>query len=701
MNALIASRLRGLILFATMLAGFCVVAQTGVKTYNIPLFREEQALTDPINTRAYWFEMRPGVVLNGNPVVHVVYVYSQTILPNQGTIAVFCNGVPLASRGLSGAAGMVNTWDVPVSSGLLKPGFNELRVVTRQRSIEGLCRDIDNDANWVRLAKTSVLVISRKQQSSYALRCYPFPNLDYLANDGANALLALPPKPTAGEVQVMAELASNWGLREPFAKLPLRAGTHLPATGNAVVIGRYDRWSQFFSGGGPTAGGAEALKPTTGYLASSGGDEGVRLLVSGKDDDGMRRAALFLADPAAVDQLDTEAAVIPSDLSIKPVKPIVHKANRFTFTDLNAGKITLAGAFHQSTSVILPRPVRQMIGRESFVKIYFRHSATLNPRRSLLTVTVNGRKMGSIALTKDNILGGSLTVSLPVQELDADQWTIGLYAFHDLGTIDCSKRYDEVAWSVIEGHSFIELKPGKVPGYPTLANFPIVLTNTGKPVEPVTLWLPEKPSDAMLSAAAVVAARAGQANRVPLRWKVVMADTLPLTTRSRVVVMFAARNDEKRLNVVKNILPIWPSKTGFTVEKGLKVVPGSWNDPLILEAAETSWSKGGGVIYAVIGASDTAFSRLADKLTDPVVLQDLGAQIAVFTPKHEFAFTTIDPETRRRILDKEMDRYTWPMTTVVVLVVGVLLLLLLRLFLMMRRRPKKPAEADPGAPAGR
>lgn len=698
MHYMSVSWLRGLALCAILLGCLSAVAQQ-VITRNLPLFREEQALTDPINDRGFWFELRPGVVLSGNPVVRVVYVYSQTILPGQGSIAIFVNNVPLASRALIGAAGQPNTWDVPISAGLLKPGFNELRIITRQRSIEGFCRDIDNDANWVRLAKTSVMVLSRKAQSAYPLRTYPFPVLDYLATPATNGSLALPANPSGKEVQVMAELASNWGYREPFAQLPLRVGTHLPS-GNSVVIGTYARWPALFPGGAPADGGADATKANAGYLASSGGDGAVRLLVSGKNDDGVRRASQFLADPVAVDQLDTQSAVIPADLNINPVKPLIHRRNRFTFADLNAGKITLAGAFHHSAAVILPRPLRELIGRESQVKLYFRHSATLNPRRSMLTVTVNGRKVGSVALTKDNIKGGSITVQLPIQELDADQWTIGLYAFHDLGTLDCSKRYDEVAWTVIEGHSYIELKPGKVPGYATLATFPTALTETGSPVDPIILWLPKKPSDAMLSAAAVVAARAGQANRAPIHWKVVMGDSLPMDARrSRVVVMFAGVKDLKRLGVVKKLLYVAPGKSGLKVRDGLKlnVVPSSWRDPLVLQAAETPWGKGGGVIYSVIGASDAAFTRLTEKLTDPEILQDLGAQIAVFTPKNSFAFTTVDPETRRRLLDTEMNRYTWPMNTVLVLVIFVVLLLGLRLFSLIRRKPKKP-DGDAAAP---
>ncbi|HOF87800.1 MAG TPA: cellulose biosynthesis cyclic di-GMP-binding regulatory protein BcsB, partial [Armatimonadota bacterium] len=675
---------RGALLLALLVLSLAsAFAQSGTIHYEVPLFREEQALTDPINQRSYWFKLLPGVRLTDNPVLRLHYTYSETILIHQASMAVYVNAIPVAARAFAGLSKGLVAWDVGIPRGLLRPGFNEIRIVTRQRSIEGLCRDVDNDANWVRLAKTSTLGITRAALPQYPLNCYPFPPLDYLAEDSANGVWVLPPHPTPRDVRTLLETASDWGLREPLARITPFVTTHLPRAGNAVVFGRYDQWPELI----PASLPAEASKPGAGWLSSRGSDGAIRLLISGQDDAGVDKAARLVTDPDAVEQLHLQEVVIPAGQEVPPRPVVTHKANYYTFATLGAPKISLNGAFHQSTSVTLPRPVREVIGRESFLKIYFRHSATLNPRRSLLTVTVNGRKVGSTPLNAANAQGGILTIPMPVQELDADQWTIGLYAFHDLGTLDCSKKYDEVAWTVVEGHSHVMLMPGKVPGYPSLANFPYAMTNIGRPATPITLWLPARPSDAMLSAAAAIAVRAGQTNRVPLRWDVVMGDTLPGKSKGQVVIMMGLRDDTRRFNEVKDLLYITPTAEGYTTKQKIGAVPGSWKEPAILQASETNWKKQG-VLYSVIGAGDAAFTRLARALPLPDTLSKLGAQVAVFTREgNVFAFTTVDPEVRRRLIEQEQNRYTIPMKFVIAGIILAVVLLAANLIALLRRRP--------------
>ncbi|OPZ84056.1 MAG: cellulose synthase regulator protein [bacterium ADurb.Bin429] len=396
-------RLRAALFLAlTLLSLAGAFAQSNTLHYEVPIFREEQALTDPINQRSYWFKLLPGVRLTENPVLHLHYTYSETILIHQASMAVYVNAVPVAARAFAGLSKGLVMWDVAIPRGLLRPGFNEIRVVTRQRSIEGLCRDVDNDANWVRLAKTSTLGITRASLPQYPLNCYPFPPLDYLADESANGAWVLPPNPTPRDVRTMLETASDWGLREPLARITPFVTTHLPRAGNAVVFGRYDQWPDLIPASLPD----DASKPGAGWLSSRGSDGAIRLVISGQDDEGVHKAARLVANPEAVEQLHLQEVAVPAGQEIASRPVVTHKANYFTFATLGAPKISLNGAFHQSTSLTLPRPVRELIGRESFLKIYFRHSATLNPRRSLLTVTVNGRKVGSAPLNAANAQGG-------------------------------------------------------------------------------------------------------------------------------------------------------------------------------------------------------------------------------------------------------------------------------------------------------
>jgi hypothetical protein len=138
---------------------------------------------------------------------------------------------------------------------------------------------------------------------------------------------------------------------------------------------------------------------------------------------------------------------------------------------------------------------------------------------------------------------------------------------------------------------------------------------------------------------------------------------------------------------VKDELYITPTADGYSTKQKLGAVPASWKEPAILQASETDWKKQG-VLYSVIGAGDAAFIRLARALPQPETLNKLGAQVAVFTREDNiFAFTTVDPEVRRKLIEQEQNRYTIPMKLVIAGIIIVVVLLVVNLIALLRRRP--------------
>ena len=188
--------------------------------YDVPLFREETPFTNPTNTWTYFFEVRPGVRLQPGAFVELYYTSSTTLIKGQGSLTVLVNNVPVASRKLADGSG--SPWKVEIPLERFKAGFNELRIVSRQRSLDGPCQDLDNLANWVRFGKQSRLHLVREDRPTFPLASYPFPYLDNLETNPVRGSWILPSQPTDKQISELLELASDWGRKETIRPLPIR-----------------------------------------------------------------------------------------------------------------------------------------------------------------------------------------------------------------------------------------------------------------------------------------------------------------------------------------------------------------------------------------------------------------------------------------------------------------------------------------------
>jgi hypothetical protein len=680
-----------LLVFWVLAASTSGRAQTAAVTYDLPLFVTDQALNSPINIRSYWVDMRPGVEFLNDCYVELVYSNSPTLLAGQATLILYFNEIPLANRPLIAQDAPPRVWRVALPRALWKPGFNEVRVVSRQRSIEGLCRDIDNDANWVRLYKSSTLHLERRELGIYPLYAYPFPYLDYLAKaTPVNCAWHLPANPSPSEIEAMLLLASDWGKREPLLPLAPRVSTAPPAPWkNTMRLGTGHKLTQVDAKVEEKMGYVAQLLPETPTDAST-------LIVSGKDTDGLLKAQAALMTPELIAQFEGMSAYI-RDWPTQPIIPVPErKPGHFRLSDLGIPRLLLAGAFHQRASVTFLRPVRWDIGKESTLTLRYRHSKTLNPYRSLLTVYVNGVPVTSAKLSVANADGGTIKVRLPLDQLDRSRWVVEIACYHDLGQVDCGKRYDEVAWTVIEGSSELYLAPGKVRGYPTLANFPNFLTPDGHVRTPITLWLSERPSDVQLKLAATIATLAGQRTKQPLAWKVIFG---PQTSQPKGHLVIIGTTAEKiRFAGWENILPVCPLRAGgCRYAPNLNIIRDGLKDPAFLMASAAPAAHG--IVYAVLSETEAGLARVTTKLVAPDLTRLIDAteanpnqrqvQVCVINRQgRQSALSTISAAEQTEQSSAELNRYTLPMYGIMGLIAVGLLLALIRLIRMFTRKPR-------------
>lgn len=642
--------------------------------YDIPLFREETPFTNPTNTWTYFFEVRPGVRLQPGAFVELYYNSSTTLIKGQGSLTVLVNNIPIASRKL--AEGNGGPWKVEIPLERFKAGFNELRIVSRQRSLDGPCQDLDNLANWVRFGKQSRLHLVREDRATFPLASYPFPYLDNLETNPVRSAWILPPQPTDKQISELLELASDWGRKETIRPLPIRVQV-ADAGGPAVLVGNSPSWQQ------PELNG---LSEGTGLLknfsrTNAGGSS--HLLVSGNGDGGVKRARETLTHPEMVEQISGTVARIDTDPAEEPARPTT-KIGQFTLTDLGYPSITLSGAFHQRATISIQRPIRADLGKESYIKFRFRHSASLNPLRSILSVFLNGTPIASARLDPGNANDGTITARIPVEELAKSRWVLELAAYHDLAAVDCSKTYDDVAWTVIQGESAIELVTGSLTGRPYLDAFPFMVGKNGLPPEPAIMSFSQGASETQLSVGASIAARAAQVNRTPLNWEA-RTNSLPDGAGSAIAIGYF--NEASRFAGIANDLLVAPTDNGFKVDPKIRLIGGSLDGAAILQAVKAPGTKDG-VLYVLLAADDNALRQFAQVLNNPEKSVQMTGEVVVVTRDGRVVSLSTVGQTQQRIEEaKEQERYTPSMNYLKGGIIGLLIAAVLGLATSFKKRP--------------
>jgi len=404
----------------------------------------------------------------------------------------------------------------------------------------------------------------------------------------------------------------------------------------------------------------------------AGGSEievlGSDLWITGRDKAVLDACVSSLNNPEIVTQMSGFQAS-PMDTAAKAPNG-APRLGVTTFEELGYPSIKLAGVGSQGTAIVLRRPLLVKIGRGGQLRLRFRHAATLVRTHSMLSVAINGQWIGSALLTPDNANDGDLVCPLPINLADSNQWNIELTAHNELVNVDCSKRYEDIAWTTILGMSDFELQEGTLPNTPFLEGFPYFRASDGSLPHSLLVNVGTKPSPEVLSCTATIVARAAQTNNGTTAWHASTGEV----TGSEDLVIGLFRQEQRFHNMLANLL-VAPSKSGVPiVNQGLPILPSSLVGSVVIQAVA---KPAGGVSYVILAASNGALDRFTNYLANPEVGGMLKGQVAVFTKDGEiFSFDTVSEAERRAAEADEMRRYKpemiLGMTTILVLLTGVI-----------------------------
>jgi len=569
-------------LLLLLVLSFCQLGGTAQATepvrssdnYTLKLFAEDAVIRNPTGSVNGYFEIYRGVTIAEPVVFDLWYSYSPTTRPDISTMTISVNGVPVASRLLEVQQAATVNWQVPLPVKQFRTGINEVSVSVVHRTIDGLCRDIDNAANWVIIRPESRVSFSAVH-APYTLSSYPRPFLDHYLASKINTVIYLPPDPDQVTLAALLNLGTSWGARGLTGvpqRLEVRIGEPGQVPANEVVLGLTSKWlpNQKFPGDAPVL----SLEGLAGGYS--------RLLITGENSTNIAKAVNALLRPQLVQTFFGQQAVLSSPLapeSASVANIVKGKTGLYSLVDLGyETDIPVAGAFHQEAFITIPRPPNYNIGDGSYIELHFRHSTILDPKKSAVTIYINEIPVRAVALLAENAERGILKAPIPVSELNKPQWRVRFGFYHDLGIIDCSKRYDEVAWSVIEKETNVYLAPGRIERVPALEDFPNNLLVSPDGTVDLTMLLPEKPSQEEINAAFKLAYFIGYHNQSKALWQVQTISSFDAKKASGTVIALGKNDDAGQWGALKGYMSVYPEADGsFNIASWLEVMPAALN----------------------------------------------------------------------------------------------------------------------------
>ncbi|MDR3690130.1 MAG: cellulose biosynthesis cyclic di-GMP-binding regulatory protein BcsB [Fimbriimonas sp.] len=635
----------------TILVLLTLTSVTGICTANdftLHPFRSDVAIHADGALRRTYFELPRHLGVSRDGSYQVDFEAAPEALKPSVALTVVFNGQPVGSRALSAHdIGLVH-WNVPLPMRFFKEGYNEVSITSRSQPTLGPCREDNDLRNWVRILSSTSVTIGLNTKPIYPLVAFPYPYLNWLSQTATSVPILVPKATDDATLSSALNLAAALGAKFPDKPVEVRMARSA-VDPLAIHVGL-----------------ARDLGLTSSSEQIEAREDG--LWLSGANPEQLGDSIATICNPDLVAQMSGFSA---NSVTVRQTPPAPStRIGKATFRDLAVSPPILSGLGDQSTSFVLHRPVGAALGRECELDLRFRHSANLWSTKSLLTITVNGKPIGSVALTPENANNGVLQCEIPIGIIDANEWQVQITSHNEVVNPNCSAIYENVAWLTILDSSSFTLKEGSLPNPPYLEGFPYFRGRNGRLSNRLIVALGSNPSDGALTLAATTAARASQTNRGNTTW---LVSTGPLTGHEDLVI--GLLSEDARFRALSAALLVTPTATGRpSIAKGVSLLPTTLRNGVVIQAVQ---KPDGGVTYVVLGATDSALASLAKFMSSPDGLQGIHGRLAVYSAEGElFSFDTGSASDRSAAEEEELSRYT-PSMKVIMGVIATLFALLL------------------------
>ncbi|MFC4779207.1 cellulose biosynthesis cyclic di-GMP-binding regulatory protein BcsB [Paenibacillus sp. GCM10023252] len=426
--------------------------------YSVRFANTEDSLNGRVASRQQYWEIADYWDVSGASIT-LDYQVTPLAVVEESSATLTVNGVKLHSFRPQVKDGSKQRLRVEVPKELLVQGSNVLSIEANTRTGERieLCTPEDSRDNWLQLYETSRIDVKyqwRPIKASIGDFSERFEGMDTV-RAGAGAI-AVPedslPAELESAVYALSGYAKGNTLKDKTIPLLAFGDARLADKGLVVAIGLYDRLPD------------ELLKQlgTEQEAALAGGkailtlvDVGQRptLIITSKEEKMLVRAGRFAANRELMAQADRATVVVGEDTAV--ASPTAAASRTVALTE-TGDKLT--GVSHQERTYFIRLPANRSLADNSKLSLDFRYAKNLDFSRSMVTVLVDDKPIGSKRLSEAVANGDQLKLPIP-KNLDISGNFAVTVAFDlELEEVVCAaNQQGQMPWAYVTKDSILQL----------------------------------------------------------------------------------------------------------------------------------------------------------------------------------------------------------------------------------------------------
>lgn len=448
------------------------------------------------------------------------------------------------------------------------------------------------------------------------------------------ALIVVPDKPTAGELQAALSISAGLG-RMSGGKLGItlvpagRLTRDAQSTTNLIFVGNANDFAML-DGVALDAPDAQADDGIVQIAISPWNPLRLIIFAGGNNDIAVTKAGQALSTGVI------KAGAQPNRAIVSDVRPDLNPAafaTDRTLTALGYQNITLQDFGTNSIEYRFFVPPGQTLTGDAFFDLIFNHSAMLEFEKSGILITLNDEPVGSVRFTEDTAKLGNVRIPIPRTAVRPGNNRLGV-------TVDLFPRYVcvdprfSLLWATIRAESLLHLPlaPMQNPDVRVidLAGYPALFTQHPTLSTTAFVLAPNDPN--AWNVAAQIAYDLGYTSGAPLAdVGVVFADAVPESVRkTRDWVLIGKPTTLALLNDLRDVLPA-PFEPGsdLAVERNVRVVYRIPANASVgyLELMNAPWNNER-VILGVLGTDEAGVRAAGAALVTPRLRVQLSGNYA-------------------------------------------------------------------------
>ncbi|SKC86212.1 cellulose biosynthesis cyclic di-GMP-binding regulatory protein BcsB [Maledivibacter halophilus] len=384
--------------------------------------------------------------------------FSELIRRDISYITVYMNNIPIRSIRLKDEEDqLIKNWQLDIPVETINTGYNELKVKTNSRLTDNSCDDDKNIANWVVIDKKSNYIIDYSRKNLYdKISDFPRPFIGKYEDESKGIGVIIPKNYTEDEISAALTLISH--MKE--YKKGYDVETTLFKYGDEeifnfeglIYVGNFNNIPQEI---GNITKSSRKINRNEGniYRTELSGSQKPVFLILSNDGKSLMNSVKALNNNELKSQMIDTYLSIPRDFNTD-IKE--EKIDDYIYlSELGLNGIEIKGRNKQVTSIGINIPSNKVLAEESNVNLKLRYSDNLDYDKSMVSLYINGKPLGSKKLERNKRDLDEFKVYIPKEFRRENYYDLRVeFEMIPDGIITCEKYLASEPWAYIKSDSF-------------------------------------------------------------------------------------------------------------------------------------------------------------------------------------------------------------------------------------------------------